>query len=164
MYSNVPNKRARTFISGKVCLLTLIEPEWQTLPEINVHARLFGTLEYLTFYPSLGNLTTHYLDIPTTHQDISEWKPITRKSTPIQQKSRYKHHKSRSSRKNYKYKRDIDPNDNIADIYDSSTMTPLNRRKRQFSPPAPPGGGPAATEEPILEEEDLFDLVFDVRN
>ena len=45
-YSNVPNKRACTFISGKVCLLTLIEPKRQTLPEINVHARLFGTLEY----------------------------------------------------------------------------------------------------------------------
>ena len=27
--------------------LTLIEPKRQTLPEINVHARLFGTLEYL---------------------------------------------------------------------------------------------------------------------
>ena len=26
-YSNVPNKRACMFISGKVCLLTLIEPK-----------------------------------------------------------------------------------------------------------------------------------------
>ena len=159
MYSNVPKKRARTFISGKVCLLTLIEPKRQTLPEINVHALLFGTLEYLTFYPSLGNLTTHYLDIPTTHQDISEWKPITTKPNQIQEKSRYEYHKPISSRRNYKYKRDIDPNDNIADIYDSKT----NRMKRQFPTP-PAGGGPAATEEPILEEEDLFDLVFDVRN
>ena len=25
-YSNVPNKRACTFISGKVCLITLVEP------------------------------------------------------------------------------------------------------------------------------------------
>ena len=46
MYSNVPNKRARTFISGKVCLLTLIEPKRQTLPEINAQGLLFGTLEY----------------------------------------------------------------------------------------------------------------------
>ena len=30
-----------------LCLLTLIEPKRQTLPEINVHARLFGTLQYL---------------------------------------------------------------------------------------------------------------------
>ena len=44
-YSNVPNKRACTFISGKVCPLTLIEPKRQTLSDINVHARLFGTLE-----------------------------------------------------------------------------------------------------------------------
>ena len=42
----MPNKRACTFISGKVCPLTLKEPKRQTLPEINVHARLFGTLEY----------------------------------------------------------------------------------------------------------------------
>ena len=27
--------------------LTLKEPKRQTLPEINVHARLFGTLEYV---------------------------------------------------------------------------------------------------------------------
>ena len=46
-YSYVPNKRACTFISGKVCLLTLIEPKRQTLPEINMHACLFGTLKYL---------------------------------------------------------------------------------------------------------------------
>ena len=45
VYSNVPNKRACTFISGKVCPLTLIEPKRQTLLEINMHARLFGTLE-----------------------------------------------------------------------------------------------------------------------
>ena len=30
----------------QVCLPTLIEPKRQTLLEINVHARLFGTLEY----------------------------------------------------------------------------------------------------------------------
>jgi hypothetical protein len=42
----VPNKRVYTFISSKVCLLTLIEPKRQTLPEINVYARLFSTLEY----------------------------------------------------------------------------------------------------------------------
>ena len=45
MYSNVPNKPAYTFISGKVCLLGSIKVRGQTLPEINVHARLFGTLE-----------------------------------------------------------------------------------------------------------------------
>ena len=129
MYSNVPKKRARMFISGKVCLLTLIEPKRQTLPEINVHALLFGTLEYLTFYPSLGNLTTHYLDIPTTHQDISEWKPITTKPNQIQEKSRYEYHKPISSRRNYKYKRDIDPHDNIANIYDSNTRDQGNLLK-----------------------------------
>ena len=37
----MPNKRI-----GKVCPLTSIEPKRQTLPEINVHARLLGTLEY----------------------------------------------------------------------------------------------------------------------
>ena len=46
----MPNKRACTLISGKVCLLTLIEPKKQTLPEINVHARLFGTLEYIRIH------------------------------------------------------------------------------------------------------------------
>ena len=35
------------FISGKVCLLAYIKVRGQTLPEINVHAHLFGTLEYL---------------------------------------------------------------------------------------------------------------------
>jgi hypothetical protein len=46
-YSNVPNKRACTFISGKVFLLGSIKVRGQNLPEINVHARLFGTLAYL---------------------------------------------------------------------------------------------------------------------
>ena len=41
------NERACTFISGKVCILGSIKVRIQTLPEINVHARLFGTLEYL---------------------------------------------------------------------------------------------------------------------
>ena len=36
--------------------------------------------------------------------------------------------------------------------------------KRQFPGPGGGGGEPAATEEPIIEEEDLFDLEFDVRN
>ena len=35
------------FISGKVCLLSYIDVKRQTLPEINVHAHLFGTLEYI---------------------------------------------------------------------------------------------------------------------
>ena len=44
-FSSVPNRRACTFISGKVCLLASIEDKRQTLPEINEHAHLFGTLE-----------------------------------------------------------------------------------------------------------------------
>ena len=127
--------------------------------EIECLVLLKMTKIYLIFYPSLRNLTKHNLDIPTKHQDSSEWRPITTATKPSQQKSRYEYYQPRSSRRNYKYKRDIDPNDNIADIYDSKT----NRMKRQFPTP-PAGGGPAATEEPILEEEDLFDLVFDVRN
>ena len=43
----MPNKHACTFISGKVCPLTWIEPKRQTLPKINMHARLFGASEYL---------------------------------------------------------------------------------------------------------------------
>ena len=46
-YSNVPNKSACTFISGKAYLVGSIEVRAQNLLEINVHARLFGTLEYL---------------------------------------------------------------------------------------------------------------------
>ena len=34
-------------ISGKVCLLTSIEDNIQTLPEVNMHARLIGTLQYI---------------------------------------------------------------------------------------------------------------------
>ena len=49
-YSSVLNRRACTFISGKVCLLTSIEDKRQTLPEINMHARLFGTLEYISLF------------------------------------------------------------------------------------------------------------------
>ena len=45
-YSNMQNERPCTFISGKVCILGSIKVRIQTLPEINVHARLFGTLEY----------------------------------------------------------------------------------------------------------------------
>ena len=48
-YSNVPNKRAYTFISGKLCLLGSIKVKRPTLPEINVHgASLFGALEQET--------------------------------------------------------------------------------------------------------------------
>ena len=36
-YSILPNRYVCTFISGKVCLLTLIEAKRQTLPEINVY-------------------------------------------------------------------------------------------------------------------------------
>ncbi len=45
IYSRVRNRRACTFISGKVCLLSSINVKRQTWPEIKVHARLFGTLE-----------------------------------------------------------------------------------------------------------------------
>ena len=45
-YSSLPNRCSRMFISCKVCLLTSIEDKRQTLPEIKVHACLFGTLEY----------------------------------------------------------------------------------------------------------------------
>ena len=44
-YSSVPNRRACTFISNKVCLLSSIDVKRQTLLEINVHVCLFGTLE-----------------------------------------------------------------------------------------------------------------------
>jgi hypothetical protein len=74
-------------------------------------------------------LTTYHLDIPTTHQDSIEWKPIATKSNTSQQKSRYEYPKPRSSRRNYKYKRDIDPNDTIADIYDSNTREQGNLLK-----------------------------------
>ena len=43
--SSVPNKRVCTFISGKLCLLTSIEDKRPTLLVMNVHTRLFGTLE-----------------------------------------------------------------------------------------------------------------------
>ena len=37
------------FVSSNVCLLISIEGKRQTLLEINVHARLFSTLEYTSF-------------------------------------------------------------------------------------------------------------------
>jgi hypothetical protein len=43
--SSVPNKRVCTFFSGKLCLLTSIEDKRPTLLVMNVHTRLFGTLE-----------------------------------------------------------------------------------------------------------------------
>ena len=46
MYSIHPNRHVCTFISGKVRLLILIEAKRQTLPEINVYTRLFGSIEY----------------------------------------------------------------------------------------------------------------------
>ena len=48
MYSRVPNRSPCAFISGKVCLLTLIEPKRQTLPEISVYTCLFGSIEYMS--------------------------------------------------------------------------------------------------------------------
>ena len=44
-YSIHPNRHVCTFISGKVRLLILIEAKRQTLPEINVYTRLFGSIE-----------------------------------------------------------------------------------------------------------------------
>ena len=61
-YSNVPNKRACTFISGKVCLLGSIKVRGQNLPEINVHARLFGTLEYARLGNNCLNIGLHFKD------------------------------------------------------------------------------------------------------
>ena len=54
----MPNNRLCTFISGKVCLLTLLEDKRQTLPEINIHERLFGTLEYFQQI-FVGDLLAH---------------------------------------------------------------------------------------------------------
>ena len=45
-YSRVPNRSPCAFISGKVCILGSIKVRRQTLPEINAHGLLFGTLEY----------------------------------------------------------------------------------------------------------------------
>ena len=59
-YSNVQNKRACTFISGKVCPLTLIEPKRQTLLEINMHAHLFGTLEYKNIFEAIEVDLNHF--------------------------------------------------------------------------------------------------------
>ena len=46
-YSRVQNNWPCMFISGNVCLLTLIEAKRQTLPKINVHGQLFGTLNWV---------------------------------------------------------------------------------------------------------------------
>ena len=50
MYSILPNRHVCAFISDKVCLLILIEAKRQTLPEINVYTRLFGSIEYLMHF------------------------------------------------------------------------------------------------------------------
>ena len=49
-YSILPNRHVYTFISGKVCPLASIKVKRQTLPEINIHVLLFGTLEYVPTY------------------------------------------------------------------------------------------------------------------
>ena len=46
VYSSVLNRQPCMFISGKVCILTLIEAKRQTLPEINIQGCLFRALEY----------------------------------------------------------------------------------------------------------------------
>ena len=50
MYYIHPNRHVCTFVSGKVRLLILIEAKRQTLPEINVYTRLFGSIEYLLVF------------------------------------------------------------------------------------------------------------------
>ena len=50
VYSSVLNRQPCTFISGKVCILTLIEAKRQTLAEISVGLRrlqLLDTPEYM---------------------------------------------------------------------------------------------------------------------
>ena len=54
MYSIHLNRHVCTFISGKVRLLILIEAKRQTLPEINVYTRLFGSIEYVQRRPKGG--------------------------------------------------------------------------------------------------------------
>ena len=61
-YSIVLNRQPCTFISSKVCLLTLIDAERQSLPERNIHDFLFRTLEYseiLTHMNTLNHLNEH---------------------------------------------------------------------------------------------------------
>ena len=64
----VPNKSACTFIYGKAYLVGSIEVRAQNLLEINVHARLFGTLEYPLSLPLTQPMYLHWLaavvDIP----------------------------------------------------------------------------------------------------
>ena len=60
-YSYVPNKSACTFIYGKAYLVGSIEVRAQNLLEINVHARLFGTLEYPLSLPLTQPLYLHRL-------------------------------------------------------------------------------------------------------
>ena len=60
-YSILPNKRVYTFISGQVCLVTLIEPKRQTWPEINMYTRLFGSIEYIQPHYSNGVFGNVYL-------------------------------------------------------------------------------------------------------
>ena len=61
LYSIHPNRHICTFISGKVRLLILIEAKRQTLPEINVYTRLFGSIEYLWTLTKSGQFWTTYL-------------------------------------------------------------------------------------------------------
>ena len=69
-YSNVPNKRAYTFISGKVCLLGSIKVRRQTLPEINVHVRLFGILEHVKSVALSTKFVCFYKETHHNHQEL----------------------------------------------------------------------------------------------
>ena len=55
-------------IFGKDCLLTSIEDKRQTLPEIKVHARLFGTLEnQFNSIQEFGSLVKIFCAVQTSH-------------------------------------------------------------------------------------------------
>ena len=74
-YSSVPNRCACSFISGKVCLLSSIDAKRQTLPEINVQARLFGTLENVMWYSwTRDKLLSEAIILTLKFQDF--WKTI----------------------------------------------------------------------------------------
>ena len=64
------NKCACTFISGKVCLLSSIKVRRQSLSKINVHARLFGTLEYVRSVALSTKFVCFYKETHHNHQEL----------------------------------------------------------------------------------------------
>ena len=78
LYSILPNRRVYTFISSKVCLLTLIETKRQTSPEINIQGHLFRTLKYV--YET------------KTAADTMIWEVSARKSADIHESSQLIHY------------------------------------------------------------------------